>query len=172
MHHAFVLHAADAECDLRKDLPDGGLPHALLLRLQTLDLLVELLALHVLHQKVNVRVVLEAVEQLEDGPPSLPLATVLRPVQVNMNLDLVLDADLQVLLAHFRLVDDLQSEELLRIACVSRSHLVDVGGGAAAKMAEHLIRRQLASILGQVVLRLKFSQREQDVLRKYFAGLI
>ena len=50
VHHAFLLHAVDAVCDLCKHLPDRRLFHQLLLRFEPFDLLVQFLALDVLHQ--------------------------------------------------------------------------------------------------------------------------
>ena len=118
MHHTLLLEAQDPKGYLAKNMTNLLLGHQSFGLLEAFDHLIQLLARHVLHKQINIRVIFKALIQQYNRPTHLgsaltrhpPLQVQLRSRQMHVNLYFVLYAAVQVLLFDLFLVDYFQRE--------------------------------------------------------------
>ena len=138
MHNAALLHAFDSVRELpheHRDLRLRQQPLILAASELLLDKLVELLRDAVLHQEVDVLVILEEMVELRD------VGTV---VQLPVHHDLLSYPLSQVLRPQIFLVNDLEGKDLERLATPD---LVDEGSGTTSECAENFVVREGAAKL-------------------------
>ena len=146
MHDPKALHMLDSARNLPKDLAYLSLWQPQLLCLLLLDQLIQLLAITVLHEKINVLLIFKTMVQAYNRIV-LHLCSVLGvflyqlklSVEHNMYFNFIFDSSFKSFLFDFVLVYHFQSKLLSLMIGIPGPHSVDVGSSSSAKLAQHLI---------------------------------